>query len=144
MGTATQLTRDLSSHNSASALAQSLANENPQRKTRQLRSLTRPRAPRPTRAELERACRIALMEADQPASVEVIYERILQRRSLVLLSYKRPFRAITAAMIGLVKRGEVTSQARECKAGLLRGGRQRIWSPAITHPPSARVSLAKR
>src|SRR5690242_16366570 len=67
-------------------------------RTKRLRSLTRPLPPRPSRPELERACRIALMEAQQPASVEVIYERIVRRGSLQLFGYKRPFRAIGSAM----------------------------------------------
>jgi len=72
--------------------------------------------------ELERACRIALMEKEGPASVELIYDRIVRRGSLMFLSYKRPFRAITLALGALVKLGQ---------ASLLKTGRQRRWQRAI-------------
>jgi hypothetical protein len=75
-------------------------------KKKRLRSLTRPLPPRPPRASLERACRIALMEAETPASVEAIYDRIVRRGSLQFFRYKRPFRMIELAMSALVKRGE--------------------------------------
>jgi hypothetical protein len=67
-----------------------------------------PKSKRPTRSELERACRIALMEANQPASVEAIYARIERRGSITFAGYKRPFRAITLAMNALTKQGEAS------------------------------------
>jgi hypothetical protein len=76
----------------------------PRRK--RLRSLTWPLPPRPTRVQLERACRIALMETDHPVSVEMVYERIVRRGSLEFVGYKRPFRVIASALTTLVKRGE--------------------------------------
>jgi hypothetical protein len=87
-------------------------------KRKRLRSLIKPPCPRPPRAELERACRIALMETEEPVPVELIYDRIVRRGSVMFLSYKRPFRAITLAMCTLVALGE---------ASLLRTGSQRRW-----------------
>jgi hypothetical protein len=48
------------------------------------------------------------MEANQPASVEAIYDRIERRGSITFAGYKRPFRAITLAMNALVKQGEAS------------------------------------
>ena len=72
------------------------------------RSPANPKSKRPRRSELERACRIALMEANQPASVEAIYDRIERRGSITFAGYKRPFRAIALAMNALVKQGEAS------------------------------------
>jgi hypothetical protein len=63
---------------------------------------------RPQRWELERACRIALMEAADAVTIETIYDRIQKRGSLTFTGYRRPFRAIALAMNALVKRGEAT------------------------------------
>ena len=81
---------------------------------------------RPTRSELERACRIALMEANQPASVEAIYDRIERRGSITFAGYKRPFRAIALAMNALVKQGE---------ASLLQESGSRRWRWETERPP---------
>ena len=62
---------------------------------------------RPRQSKLGRACRIALMETNEPASVETIYDRI-ERRGSVALAGKRPFRAIVLAMNALVKQGEAS------------------------------------
>jgi hypothetical protein len=48
------------------------------------------------------------MEANQPASVEAIYDRIERRGSITFAGYKRPFRAIALAMNALVKQGEAS------------------------------------
>lgn len=63
---------------------------------------------RPRRSKLERACRIALMEANEPASIEAIYDRIETRGSIAIAGYKRPFRAIVLAMNVLVERGDAS------------------------------------
>jgi hypothetical protein len=63
---------------------------------------------RPGRSKLERACRIALMETNEPASVETIYDRIQKRGSLTFTGYRRPLRAIALAMNALVKQGEAS------------------------------------
>jgi hypothetical protein len=63
-------------------------------------------AVRPARRELERACRIALLEAAEAVSAENVYDRIQKRGSLTFAGYKRPLRAIALAMNALVKRGE--------------------------------------
>jgi hypothetical protein len=75
-------------------------------KRKRLRSLTKGLPRRPARAKLERACRIALMEAEHPASVEAIYDRIVRRGSLQFSGYKRPLKVIASAMSSLVKRKE--------------------------------------
>jgi hypothetical protein len=62
----------------------------------------------PVRSELARACRIALMETNEPASVEAIYDRIKRRGSFTFARYKHPFRSIVLAMSAMVKSGEVS------------------------------------
>lgn len=62
----------------------------------------------PVRSELARACRIALMETREPASVEAIYDRIKRRESFTFIRYKRPFRSIVLAMSAMVRSGEVS------------------------------------
>jgi hypothetical protein len=119
VATATQLVEELSRHTPADVRQLAV---NPNRgedyKRRRLRSLIKPAFPRPLRTELERACRIALLETEESVPVEIIYDRIVRRGSVMLLSYKRPFRAITLAMRALVGLGE---------ASLLRTGSQRRW-----------------
>jgi len=61
---------------------------------------------RSRRPKLDRACRIALMETSEPASVEEICNRIERRGSIAIAGYKHPFREIMLAMNVLVKRGE--------------------------------------
>lgn len=78
-----------------------------QRQSKRLRSVIKALPPRPVRSQLERACRIALMEGEEPAPVETIYDRIVRRGSISFLGYKRPFRAITSTMCNLAKKGEV-------------------------------------
>jgi hypothetical protein len=70
------------------------------------------------RWELERACRIALLEAGGPVSVEALYDRIERRGPITFAGYKRPFRAIVLAMNALVKRGEASlSNERRWRLG---------------------------
>lgn len=57
-------------------------------------------------SRLDRACRIALMETTDSASVETIYNRIERRGSIDIGSYNHPFRAIVLAMNALVQKGE--------------------------------------
>ena len=114
----------------------------PQKKKR-LRSLTRQAAPRPPRSELERACRIALLETEQPESVESIYERIVRRESLQFFSYKRPFQVIASAMSTLVRRGEAillvqkTTDTRDV-------WRQRLWCRAAADTTSKQLTYNSR
>src|SRR5580658_7559246 len=70
VGTATQLAEDLYGHTTASVLQPSTHPEHPEEHKKRLRSLIESPFPRPLRAELERACRIALMETEEPVSVE--------------------------------------------------------------------------
>ena len=77
------------------------------------------------------------MEADEPSSVQAIYERIVRRESLAFLSYRRPFRAITLAMSLLVRRGEACLVLAEDKSSLLRHGHRRYWvrpCPSVAEP----------
>jgi len=60
------------------------------------------------RSKLGRACLIALMEANEPASVETIYDRIERRGSFTFAGYKHPFRAIVLAISAMVKQGEAS------------------------------------
>ena len=87
---------------------------------------------RPKRWELERACRIALVEAGEPVAVDALYDRIEKRRSVTFAGYKRPFRAIVLALNALVKRGE---------ASLLSEGGRRRWrwetQRALPEPPTS-------
>ena len=132
MATATQLVEELSRH--ARADVRHLAvnpNLGEDYKRRRLRSQIKPAFPRPLRVELERACRIALLETEEPVPVEVIYDRIVRRGSVMLLSYKRPFRAITLAMRTLVGLGE---------ASLMRTGSQRRWQRTGSLMPRERTS----
>jgi len=99
----------------------------PRRK--RLRSLTWPLPPRPTRVQLERACRIALLETDHPVSVEMVYDRIVRRGSLEFVAYKRPFRVIASALSTLVKRGEA-SLLIDRTAGWGSSARRRQWCRA--------------
>jgi hypothetical protein len=91
------------------------------------RSGRRPKTPRrckrPKRSELERACRIALMEvAERPATVEAIYDRIENRGPVTTAGYRRPFRAITLVLNELARRGEAISLGKA-------GSRRWQWNP---------------
>jgi hypothetical protein len=94
------------------------------------RSKMRRRWKRPKRSELERACRIALMEvAERPATIEIIYDRIENRGPVTMAGYRRPFRAITLVLNELARRGEALSSGKA-------GSRCWQWNPE-------RVSSAK-
>jgi hypothetical protein len=56
--------------------------------------------------KLERACRIALLESEQPASAGQIYDRINRRRSYQLRRYKNPLIRVIETLDRLVKDGE--------------------------------------
>jgi len=56
--------------------------------------------------QIERACRIALMEASEPASVQMVYDRIIKRGSIAFTGHKRPLRTIESALNHLVEAGE--------------------------------------
>jgi hypothetical protein len=101
-------------------------------KSRQLRSLIRLQEKRPPRTALERACRIALMEADGPASPETIYDRIVRRGSLPFFGYKRPLRAIASAMSALVKRGEASLHADDESSCWKVRSRRRSWHRIVS------------
>jgi hypothetical protein len=57
-------------------------------------------------AKLERACRIALLESEKPATAGQIYDRITRRGSYQLSRYKHPLVRLIAALDMLVKEGE--------------------------------------
>lgn len=133
MGTLVQAERSSFDYG-ATGVAPELGRADHPRRQR-LRSLTWPRPPRPPLAKLERACRIALMETDQPLSVEAIYDRIVRRESFVFSGHKRPFRAIAFAMARLARRGEAIVFATWSDVIVLRNRAQRVWRRAITAPP---------
>jgi hypothetical protein len=112
------------------------------KRRRRLRSRTKPRPPRPSRTELERACRIALMEEGRPAPIEIIYDRILHRGSVTFFGYKRPFRALASAMSTLEKKGEVSLMLEAGTASMLRRGCQRLWQLSVPIAASARISTS--
>jgi hypothetical protein len=88
----------------------------------------------PVHSELARACRIALIETNEPASVETIYDRIQRRGSFSFAGYKHPFRAIVLAMSAMVKQGD---------ASLVNEGGRRRWCWATDQTPfEQRVSFA--
>jgi hypothetical protein len=131
VGSAARAARNL--FDSSSVIQESDYPKCPRR--RALRSLTGRKLPRPSRAELERACRIALMETEQPVSVEAIYDRIVRRGSFVFLSHKRPFRAIGLAMATLVRRGEAILLVKRDEVTVLRSRSRHVWCRAIGFPP---------
>lgn len=57
--------------------------------------------------KLERACRIALLESDLPATGTDIYDRITRRRSYQMNRYKHPLAQVIATLCVLVERGEI-------------------------------------
>ncbi|MEP6644104.1 MAG: hypothetical protein ABJA69_06385 [Acidobacteriaceae bacterium] len=59
------------------------------------------------KGKLERACRIALLESEQPATAGEVYDRIVRRQSYRLSPFKRPLVALAAALDGLVEAREV-------------------------------------
>jgi hypothetical protein len=69
--------------------------------------------------QLERACRIALMETNEAVPVAMIYDRIVKRGSVAFAGHKRPYRAIEKALNQLVESGE---------ADLVNEPRSRRWS----------------
>jgi len=104
MASAPQIAQDFPTMQNASMATASRGAE--KRRARRPRSQIRLLPPRPPRTDLERACRIALLEVEGPVSVEAIYDRIVRRGSLMFSGYKRPFLAISSAMSTLVRRGE--------------------------------------
>src|SRR5271154_6696310 len=128
MGAATQLSTDIAERRTATIFATPpLLDRSRAQRGKRLQSTAWTRRPRLSGEKLERACRIVLMEIEEPASVEVIYDRIVKRGCVVFAGYRRPFRAITLAMTSLVRRGEVAWCVRHNKASVIRGGRTRFW-----------------
>jgi hypothetical protein len=98
---------------------------------RKLWSGVRPLPRRPPRYDLERACRIALMEGEGPVSVEVIYERVLRRGSLTFYGYRRPFRAITVVMTSLTRRNEVAVELKPTEGNTSGRRHKRLWTRVV-------------
>jgi hypothetical protein len=96
--------------------------------------LSRPLPPRPSRSSMERACRIALMEGDDPVTVEALYDRITRRGALGFLGYKQPFRAIALAMSSLVKSGEAILFLKNGPSNVSRRSRPCSWQRAFSRP----------
>jgi hypothetical protein len=101
----------------------------PRRMARQGASLS------PAPSNLKRACLIALMEADEPVSVETIYDRIARRGSFTFAGYKHPLRAIGLAMGAMVRQG----QALLHNEGGLRRWR---WDPILSSEYRSPSSLS--
>jgi hypothetical protein len=76
---------------------------------------------------LQRACRIALMEIDGPASTVHIYDRILRRGSFQFGESDEPLVSIAIALNCLVRTNEATTTGRQAL---------RRWqrNPATMHP----------
>ena len=70
------------------------------------------------------------MEEDRPVSVEVIYDRIVRRGSIVFFSYRRPFRAISLVLSTMAKRGEVILLIDADGSRLSRRIRRQLWQRA--------------
>jgi hypothetical protein len=90
---------------------------------------------RPRRWELERACRVALIESDgELVSVEELYDHIQRRGSVTFEGYRRPFRALRLALNALVRRNE---------ASVSKDGRDLRWRWAMERmslqPPAPRT-----
>jgi hypothetical protein len=64
-----------------------------------------------------------MLETNEPASVEIIYDRIQRRGSFSFAGYKHPFRAIVLALSAMVKHGEASVL---CEAGR----RRWLWQTA--------------
>jgi hypothetical protein len=83
----------------------------------------RPRAAGLWDQGLRRACRIALMEADEPASAEEIYSRILRRESFTFNSSDGAIAAIARALEAMASDGETS---------ILTDGLPHRWKRATT------------
>jgi hypothetical protein len=59
-----------------------------------------------------KACRLVLMEAEQPLSVREVCDRIQQRMPAVLLRHKDPLASVTTVLNRLVDYGEAQSLQR--------------------------------
>ncbi len=60
-----------------------------------------------------KACRTALMEAQQPLSVREVCERIQERMPAILQRHKDPLASVTTVLNRLVEYGEAQSVVRE-------------------------------
>jgi hypothetical protein len=88
-----------------------------------------------SRTQLKRACRIALMETEGPASLREIAERILRRGSCDLSESKN-----TAAVLN----SALTSLALEGEAQLIRKGNCSYWQRLLQSRPTVLGQLPRR
>jgi len=89
--------------------------------------------------KLERACRIALLESEEPASAGQIYDRINRRRSYQLGRYKHPLVRVIATLDTLVKEGEaLTVIVGDCRCWQWNTGKTDLTKASSglqSHPP---------
>lgn len=74
-----------------------------------------------------KACRLALMEANQPLSVREVCDRIRERLPGVLLRHKDPLASVTTVLNRLVEYGEAQS--------VLKDNGRRAWQWVADGPP---------
>lgn len=76
------------------------------RSGRNLRSKSSPQVAE-SRSKLARACRIALMETDEPQSGAQIYERIVKRGSMTFEDHDNPLGALTIELQRMASHSEI-------------------------------------
>jgi hypothetical protein len=85
--------------------------------------------------QLERACRIALMECEGPVSTSELYKRILRRDSCDLSGHANPVAILTATLTNLALEGE---------AQLIRHGNSSYWQRILLPRPTASFTVSDR
>ena len=95
-----------------------------------------PRHPNPPRDSLQRACRIALLESETPASLEDIYTRVVRRGSISFASSQRARKILLRVLNVMCQDGEV----RLFKTG--QGPRWQRISPASQDHAGARANVS--
>lgn len=95
-----------------------------------VRSFAASPQPRPhrMRQSLHRACRIALMETETPASLDELYARIIRRGSFSFSSQKRATSVLFRMLCIMAQNGEVR---------LLKNGPNPSWQRLSTTPEEA-------
>jgi hypothetical protein len=100
-----------------------------------LKSSRKNNQPLVSRTQLKRACRIALMETEGPASLREIAERIIRRGSCDLGGCKNPAAILNSAL---------TSLALEGEAQLIRKGNCSYWQRLLQSGPTVSGESGRR
>jgi hypothetical protein len=100
-----------------------------------LKSSRKNNQPLVSRTQLKRACRIALMETEGPASLREIAERIVLRGSCDLSVCKNPATVLNSAL---------TSLALEGEAQLIRKGNCSYWQRLLQSRPTVHGESGRR